>query len=124
MESQNLLFKHGFEHPIYKEYMEEKKMSDSKEWKKVENKIFKFENEGDHIEGILVGKEPSRTFKNQVYKIQTDEGENMTVFGTAVIDSGMIGVAIGDQVKIVYTGSKKNKNKGQNDIKLFDVLVK
>lgn len=92
------------------------------EWKKVEDKIFKFENEGDVIEGVLVGVEDNKTFSGKVYKLKNND-EIRVVFGTTVLDSQMSSVSIGDEVKIVFTGTKPDP-KGRNDIKLYDVFTK
>jgi hypothetical protein len=93
------------------------------EWKNIEGDVFRFEVAGDCIEGILKGVEDSLQFKNKVYKIETKEG-NKTVFGTVVLDQKMIGISVGTEVKIEYTGEKVNKKKGQNAIKLFDVFTR
>ena len=93
------------------------------EWKKEEDEIVVFENEGDNVYGELVAVEKSATFDNQVYKIKQDD-KIKTVFGTTVLDSRLVTKKIGDQIKIVFTGTKENKKKGQNPIKLFDVYGK
>ena len=90
-------------------------------WKKIEDKIFKFDQVGDEIEGILISAEDSRNYNNKVYKLDKD-GESSIVFGTVVLDTLMIGIPIGTKIKISLTGFKANKNKGQSDIKLFDVF--
>jgi hypothetical protein len=104
-----------------------KKIKEEKEkdgYKKVEDTIFKFEDEGDTIEGMLVGKEQSRNFSNMVYKILVESGETMTIFGTIILDQKMRAIKENDIVKIVFTGTQENKKKGLNAIKLFDVFVK
>ena len=94
------------------------------EWKKVEDTIFKFEQVGSEIEGVLIGSEDSKTFNNKVYKIKSKDGKIFTVFGTAILDSQLACVALNQTVRIVHTGSKPNKHAGQNPIRLFDVFVK
>ena len=94
-----------------------------KEWKKIEREIFKFENEGDSIEGELLKIEPSETYKNKIYTIRTSEGDKV-VFGTAVIDSELSIVPVGSEIKILFVGTKESKVKGQNPLKLFDIYVK
>lgn len=92
-------------------------------YKKIEDKIHKWAEKGDYIEGELVSSEESRTFGNKVYKFKTEDDETIVVFGTAVLDSQMAGVELGDKVKIEYLGEKENKKKGQNSIKLFEVSI-
>lgn len=91
-------------------------------YKKIEDKIFKFEKVGDEIEGTLLSKEISGIYDNEVFKIQTEECV-VTVFSSTVLSSQMTGVNIGDKIKIVFTGVKENTKKGQKDIKLYDVFV-
>lgn len=94
-----------------------------KEWKKVESEIFKFEKDGDMIEGKLVSAEDSHMYDNKVYKIEGKDKKVKVIFGTTVLDSQMVNVSIGKDVKIVFTGVKENPKSGQNDIKLFEVFV-
>ena len=94
------------------------------EWKKTESQIFKFEKEGDTIEGILLSKEQGKTYGNDVYKIKLENGDIKTVFSTTVMASEMSCVKVGQSVKIVYTGEKENSKTGQEPIKQFDVYFK
>lgn len=125
----------GFRHPIYNDAYshhnndgEMNKMSDKKAddgFKKVEDKIFKFEKEGDMIEGELLSIEDGKTYDNKVYKIkQTSDGETMTVFSTTVLESQMASVKIGNLVRIILANIKKSEVKGRNDTKMFEVYVK
>jgi len=96
------------------------KMTDEKPMKKVEAKIFKFENEGDKINGILVSREKSSNYNNMVYKIKTEENV-FTVFGTVVLDDQLSTIKDNTLIEIVFDGLKENPKKGQNSIKLFSV---
>jgi hypothetical protein len=93
------------------------------EWDEIQPQVMKFDKAGDCIEGELLSREESKSFKNMVYKIQNDSGL-YTVFGTSVLDSMMKDVKDGSYIKISFDGTKENKNKGQNPIKLFKVFVK
>jgi hypothetical protein len=111
------LVNYGF--ATYDEFIgDKKKMA----YKKVEDKIFKFEEINDSIEGTLLSKETSGIYDNEVYKIETKDGV-FTVFSTTVLSSQMTAVNIGDKIKIVYMGTKKNSKPQQQPIKLFDVYV-
>jgi len=95
------------------------------EWTKIEPGIWRPENEGDSIEGILVGVEDSPRFDNKNYSLEVKrEGkvEQITVFGTTVLDNKMKYAKIGNQVRIVFKGIEKNQKK--QDVKIFDVFTK
>ena len=98
-------------------------MDKTKQWKKVEDKIFKFEKKGDSVEGKLVSIEDSMTYKNKVYKIKNDNDENIVVFGTSVLDSQLSSIEINTMVKIVFTGTKESKTKGYKPIQMFEVFT-
>lgn len=113
------LSKFGFRKPKYKNILGDEKMV----YKKIEDKIFKFEIEGDEIEGELLSKEKGSNYDNEVYKIKDKNSVTWTCFSTKVLQSQMQSVKIGDFIKIVYAGNKKNPKKGQNDTKLFEVFI-
>lgn len=93
------------------------------EWKKVESEVVRFENEGDAVEGKLVSREIGAEYGNEVYRLKTEDGEKV-VFGTSVLMSKMRGIETGTDVKIVFTGYKPTKKRGQSDIKLFEVYTR
>lgn len=104
--------------------MTDKKTEKNKDaWEKIASEIFKFEKEGDDIEGVLKHIDQSVNFENKVYKIETAEGMK-TIFGTVILDDKMSLVKVGQLCKILYVGSKPNPNPKFNDIKQFDVFVK
>lgn len=90
-------------------------------WEKQEGNVFVFAFEGDTCEGTLLKRELGR-YGNEVYLLKTKD-KTWTVFSTAVMESRMTGVEIGEQVKIVYLGTQPSKTKGHQDVKLFDVFV-
>ena len=92
------------------------------EWEKIEAEVFRFEKEGDSIEGEYISSAKGQ-FDNLVYKIKTDEGLK-AVFGSAILDSRMDGVPVGVRVKFVFTGTQPHKNPKFSPIKLFDIYVK
>lgn len=89
-------------------------------YQKIEPGVWKPVKDGDAIEGFLLKSEPSKTFKNKVYNVESLDNKQFVVFGTTVLDDKMSYINIGDKIKIVYRGSGKNK-KGQ-DTKIFDVF--
>lgn len=104
--------------------MAKENKTNNEEWKKIEADIFKFENEGDVIEGILIDVDESSNYNNKVYKIEKADGKTSVVFGTTVLDTNMKNVSLGTHVRILFIGTKPNNKVGQNDIKLFEVFVK
>lgn len=94
------------------------------EWQKIESTVFKFEKIGDVIEGVLRSVEDSASHENnKVYKIEQKDKKIYTVFGTVILNDLMQGVKIGQQVKILFSGTKESQ-KGQNPTKLYDLFVK
>ena len=94
------------------------------EYEKIESTIYKFEKEGDCVEGELVAVEDNKSFDGKVYKIKDNNGVTHAVFSSVIMASLMDVISIGDDIKIVYTGEKENLKKGQNPIKLFEVFRK
>jgi hypothetical protein len=90
------------------------------EFNSVEPGVWKFENEGDSIFGVLINAE-SKDESNDLsakYFIETETGM-MMFWGSAVLDDRMKLVKIGKPVRITYLGTKKNA-KGR-DLKVFSV---
>jgi hypothetical protein len=90
------------------------------EFNPVEPGIWKYENEGDSIFGVLINAEPKDEANDMSakYFIETETGM-MMFWGSAVLDDRMKLVKIGKPVRITYLGTKKNA-KGR-DFKVFSV---
>ncbi len=86
----------------------------------IEPKIWKYEDEGDLLEGICVAKE-NGVGKNEswLYSIETPTGV-LNVWGSTILDSKFTFVKIGDKVKITYKGLGEAKG-GRSAPKLFIV---
>lgn len=97
-------------------------MEKQKEWKKVESQVFRFEKVGDSIEGILKAKEEGAVYGNEVYQIETSDGDTFAVFSTAILASRMAQVDVGEEVKIVFKGKEPSKKAGYEAMQLFDVF--
>ena len=84
--------------------------------------VWTYENDGDFIEGIVVNKE-DKVGENEswMYSIETPVGVK-SVWGSAVLDTRMTFVKIGDKVKVTYKGLGEAKS-GQNAPKIFKVEV-
>lgn len=91
-------------------------------YKEINPNVWKYENEGDKVEGILVNKnEKVGPNESMTYHIETEEKEQLMVWGTAILDDRMKFVNVGDKVKITFKGTNPNK-KGQ-PTKIFKVEV-
>jgi hypothetical protein len=78
------------------------------ELKDVEPNIWKPEEDGDNIQGILVNKEARSGELSARYFIDDNEGIKL-VWGCKVLNSRMELVNIGDFVKITYKGLTETK---------------
>lgn len=94
----------------------------------VQSGLFKFEEIGDSIEGILMD---IRTVKSKIdssnqkmYDIQTADGNLLSVFGRPVIDQKMKQAKIGQLVKMAFTEEGKAKQGTKNKFKLIKVYLK
>jgi len=95
---------------------------DNGDWKEATGSIWKPENKGDQIIGLLVDIQTGVGENNStLYTVQTkDTGENLGVWGSAVLDSRMKGIGVGQEVKITYQGLG-DKKPGKNPPKLWTV---
>jgi hypothetical protein len=92
------------------------------EWQAIEPGVWRPENEGDQISGVLVSKEPRAEASgiSARYYIENQDGMFL-VWGSAVIDDRMQYVKIGQKVRITFEGRTKNKKNQQ--VNLFKVEV-
>lgn len=91
-------------------------------FKKFQANVWTYEKANDEIIGVLESIKPNTSFKDKlIYQLKKEDGSISTVFGTTVLDDKMVGIKVGDLIKIVYLGTKEGK-KGQNATKLFDVF--
>lgn len=89
------------------------------EYEAIEPNIWKPQDDGDYIEGILIAKKEGKF--GHVYCFEWKE-KQFVVFGSTIMDDRMNYVNPGDQVKIEFKGVTKN-SKGQNT-KIFKVFIK
>ena len=91
-------------------------------WKTIEPGIWKPEQKGEEITGVLVSKAPKdeNTGYSAKYYLDTTKGMYL-VWGSAVIDDRMQYVKIGDMIRVTYEG--KTKNKRNQSVNLFTIEV-
>ena len=94
--------------------------TDNQKWDTIEPGVWKPEEEGDEITGILVNKMPKEDNISARYVVE-NKGGLFTVWGSAVLDDRMQYVKIGQVVKITFLGKGKNA-KGQ-DLNKYKVQV-
>jgi len=91
-------------------------------YKKIDPTLWTYEEDGDFVEGIVFSKEDGiGENKSWMYCIETSEGVK-NVWGSAILDSRMIFVSVGEKVKITYKGLGEAKE-GRNAPKIFQVEV-
>lgn len=79
-------------------------------WKEIEPNIWKPENEGDSITGVLLSKEPkdSKREMSAKYKVENEQGIFL-VWGSAVLDDRMECINTGTKVRITFKEKKEIK---------------
>ena len=91
-------------------------------YKEINPTDWKYENDGDFIEGVLVRMQENIGMnKSMLYSIETPKGVK-SVWGSAILDSRMALVKIGSKIKITYKGLAEAKG-GKNPAKIFKVEV-
>jgi len=91
-------------------------------YKEINPTTWNYDKEGDDIEGFLVQKQEDVGInKSMLYSIETPTGV-LNVWGSAILDSRMAMLKIGDKVRITYKGLGEAKG-GKNPPKIFKVEV-
>ena len=77
-------------------------------------KMWDWESDGEKIEGELI-KVDTGVGKNEsnVYTIKAGGGEEVGIWGTAVLDSRLNELELGTKIQIIYKGKKKNPESGR-----------
>ena len=91
-------------------------------FEKVEINTWKPQEVNESVEGIFLKAEAEvGANSSMLYSIEV-EGKPIAVWGSAVLDTKMNAVHIGDLIKIVYLGKGEAKG-GHNAPKLYDVYI-
>jgi len=91
-------------------------------YQEINPEVWTYEKDGDFIEGVVLNKEANvGENKSWLYSIGIPTGVK-SVWGTAILDSRMSLVKIGDKVKITYKGLGEAKA-GRSPPKIFKVEV-
>jgi len=94
-------------------------------WMSTEGDVFRFEKDGDSLEGKLVAIRDGSYYrpdggKSRIYDIETKEGVK-TIFGTMVLERNMASVEVGSEVKVIFKGLVNTKRGTQ--AKMFTVMT-
>jgi len=91
-------------------------------YQEVDPSTWKYEKEGDFIEGELVQvQENIGPNDSMLYSLKTPEGVT-NVWGATILDQRMALVNLGDKIKVTYKGLGEAKP-GKNAAKIFKVEV-
>lgn len=89
-------------------------------FKLIEPNVWKFENEGDEIIGTLLRVEEDKgKYKSRIYHLETEDGKQLSVFGSTVLNDKMSYISIGNKIKIVFKGKVQGKDSEYNDFEVF-----
>ncbi len=84
--------------------------------------FWEYEKDGDSIMGVLIKIEDDvGSNSSKLYTLEVDT-KPTNVWGSVILDQRMVGIKVGDLVKIVYKGLGEAKA-GHNAPKIFQVLV-
>ncbi len=96
------------------------------DWKKVElGEIWDYKKAqvGDELIGAYTGKKENVGENNSmIYQLETPEGDIRNVWGCTVLDTRMKNIKEGEEVKIVYKGTKPSptrKGKTYHDFEVY-----
>lgn len=92
----------------------------------VEPQVWKPEETGQTLEGVLLHKEERTADAGARYYLSVNVNGKITncmVWGTTVLDDRMQFVKIGDQVRITYKGEQPATDPKKNPLKIFKVEV-
>ena len=80
------------------------------------------EQEGDAVTGFLIKSESDvGSNKSMLYHLDV-EGKPTSVWGSTILDQRMVGVNVGDKIRITFKGLGEKKS-GKNAPKIFKVEV-
>jgi len=92
-------------------------------FKEINPDVWTYEDDGDFIEGILVGKESDvGANKSNIYSIEVEPGKFTSVWGSIILDQRMALIEEGSKIRITYKGLGEKKA-GKNPAKIFKVEV-
>lgn len=102
---------------------EEQKEMSNEDWEKVEGQIWVPESADDNISGVFLGVQHDvGENKSNLYTLETPDAKQLSFWGCKILDSKMLSVKKGQEIKVVYLGRVK-PDKGK-EYKNFDLYKK
>lgn len=92
-------------------------------WRKIE-KAPSWDFEANPVlQGVLVSKEAGvGQNDSNLYRFETKDGENVSLWGSVVLDDRLAQVDLGTELKISYKGKVKNEQSGRS-FKSYEVEI-
>lgn len=98
-------------------------MAKKDNWEKVEMSPTWDYEENKTLIGVFVQKEEGvGPNESNLYTIETKDGERLGVWGSTVLDTRFKNIQIGEEVKIVYKGLVKSKQRKGAEYHDFDLF--
>ena len=93
------------------------------DWKKIEaGDAWDFDKD-DTLVGVFTGKEEGvGPNESMIYEFELKDGKRVSVWGTTLLDMRLKNVIVGEEVKIVYLGMAKSKQRKGAEYHNFDVF--
>ena len=92
-------------------------------FQKVESALFKFEDAGDFLQGVLLSYAPPTSADSSgVFQLREESGEIVRFYSSTVLNRDLTKDVIGKEVAVLYLGDVKTR-RGQT-MKDFEVYVK
>lgn len=89
-------------------------------FKLIEPISWKPESPGDEIIGVLLRVEDEAgKYKSKVYHLETEDGKQLSIFGSAVLKDKLGYISIGDKIKIVFKGEVEGKDSKYKDFEVY-----
>jgi len=90
------------------------------EFEKITPEVYKFENVGDSITGVLLEKlENIGANNSRMYALETKTHGFCKIWGSTILDDRMSYIKVGDIVRVTYKGQEKNSK--NQDVNLYEV---
>ena len=96
-----------------------------KKLRKIENNIWKPEEEGDSLKGVVKAINPTGIYGFQVTIERDDDKRVFLTPNQKVLQNLLVngGISVGQYVEIVFTHSEKAKVKGQSPTMMYELYV-
>lgn len=93
--------------------------NNDREWRKVDDfaPLVDFEKTPE-VTGKLIDVRKVEKYNNYVYEVETEAGR-LAFFGSVVLNRKLSGLALGNEIRVVYKGMRKFRNRMVKDFDVF-----